>query len=55
MAEQQLIISTEPKPLPKSDRCPTCNATRDKRRAGGFGSAGDVCGVCGHDYEERTL
>lgn len=50
------IISTEPKPLPKDDRCPRCRAGREKRVASaGFGQPHDVCNVCGYEWEEFTL
>lgn len=39
-----------------STKCPRCRATDDKRvLSGGFGEPHDVCGVCGYDFEERTL
>lgn len=36
--------------------CPRCSAPPERRRlSGGFGEPHDVCGNCGHDFEERTL
>lgn len=36
----------------KSDRCPQCGEGNDKRETCGFGVPYDVCGKCGHEYEE---
>ena len=36
--------------------CPSCRAPKNKRvLSSGFGHPHDVCGVCGHDFEERTI
>ena len=36
--------------------CPSCRANRDRRvLSGGFGEPHDVCGQCGHEFQERTL
>jgi transcription elongation factor Elf1 len=56
MSEPSRIVSTEPKPLPKDTKCPRCHAAASKRvLSAGFGNPHDVCGNCGHDFEERTL
>lgn len=50
------IVLTDPKPLPKDTNCPTCRASRDRRvPSSGFGEPHDVCGKCGHDFDEWTL
>lgn len=36
--------------------CPRCGAGKERRTlSAGFGSPHDVCGRCGHDFQERTL
>ena len=37
--------------------CPRCGATPDRRLpSGGYGElVHDICGTCGHDFEERTV
>lgn len=36
--------------------CPRCHAGAEKRvLSAGFGEPHDVCGVCGYDFDERTL
>ena len=40
----------------RSKACQGCGAGADRRRpSGGFGAVHDVCGVCGHAFEERTI
>lgn len=48
------IVSTEPKALPKDERCPQCRAWKDKRTASGFGQRFDICSQCGYEFEEFT-
>lgn len=58
MAEAVRILDASGAPMrPKSKLCPQCGATPDKRVAsGGFGrQITDICRVCGHDFQERTL
>lgn len=53
-----VLVDTTGRPLRQAaDRtCPRCSAPPDRRvLSSGFGSPHDVCGVCGHDFEERTL
>lgn len=41
---------------PADGKCPRCHAAKDRRvLSGGFGEPHDVCGVCGYEFEERTL
>ena len=53
-----VILDAHGQPARKatSTDCPNCRAKRDKRvRSSGFGQPHDVCGKCGHDFEEYTL
>jgi len=53
-----LVVPVDPKAkLAAGDtRCPDCRADQSARVAsGGFGALHDVCGKCGHDFEEWTL
>jgi len=48
--------SGKPARRPESKICPRCAAGPERRvLSGGFGAVHDVCGACGHDFEERTL
>lgn len=60
MSETPVIIDATGQPArkPQSSDCPnpTCGAPKSKRRlSSGFGPAHDICGVCGHEFEERTI
>jgi hypothetical protein len=51
--DEPLIVSTEPPPMPRDERCPnpTCTAGPERRGpSGGFGQPTMVCTKCGHDY-----
>jgi rubredoxin len=49
--DKPLIVSTEPKPLPRSVLCPGCGSGKDKREAsGGFGALHPICSKCGHEF-----
>ena len=53
-----LIVDGHGKPARQAidTACPQCRAPKDRRvLSAGFGSPHDVCGNCGHDFEERTL
>ena len=53
---QKTVVLTDPKPLPVETTCPRCHAAKDRRvPSGAFGALHDVCGQCGHDFEEWTL
>lgn len=53
--EMKTIALTDPKPLPKDDRCPTCKAGKAARvRSCGFGEAHPVCGRCGYEWRDET-
>lgn len=57
-AEAPVIVDPGGRPARAaiSTDCPNCRAPKTKRRlSSGFGDPHDVCGVCGHDFEERTL
>ena len=48
--------SGQPARPPASRACPKCGAGPDRRQAsGGFGAVHDVCGNCGHAFDERTV
>jgi uncharacterized protein (DUF983 family) len=52
------IVDAQGKPARRAidTRCPRCHASKDQRvLSGGFGAPHDVCGHCGHEFEERTL
>lgn len=55
-AQAIVLTDAEDKPLESADKeCPGCGAGPDRRRpSGGFGALHDVCGECGHDFEEYT-
>jgi uncharacterized protein (DUF983 family) len=60
IAAQQPSVILDPSGRParraKDATCPKCGAGRDRRvLSAGFGAPHDVCGECGHDFEERTL
>lgn len=45
-----------PRPPKGRTPCPRCKAPATRRvLSSGFGKPHDVCGACGHDFEERTL
>jgi uncharacterized protein (DUF983 family) len=51
-----LDASGRPARTARSTDCPQCSAPASRRvLSGGFGAVHDVCGNCGHDFEERTL
>lgn len=51
-----MILLTDPPPLPKDERCPTCGAGREKRKLSEtYGPLHDVCSVCRHNFQERTV
>ncbi len=40
---------------PADTRCPRCGAGKEKRvTCATFGGTHDMCGNCGHDFEENT-
>lgn len=43
-----------PRPAPRGDRCPQCNAGPEHRvKSGGFGAeVHDVCCKCGYEFKE---
>jgi uncharacterized protein (DUF983 family) len=48
--------SGRPARTARDRNCPMCGAGTDRRvLSGGFGQVHDVCGQCGHDFEERTI
>lgn len=54
------LVDASGQPLARRARgkqpCPQCGAGPARRRlSGGFGHPTDICGACGHDYQERTL
>ena len=54
MSDEPLILSTEPRPLPRDRRCPQCHAGPEKRVAsGGFGTPHPVCSQCGYEWHEE--
>lgn len=61
MSEQDakpVIVDPSGRPARKSisTDCPACGAAKAKRRlSSGFGSPHDICGECGHDFDERTI
>lgn len=52
MSEPQAIVLTDPKPIPKDGRCPTCRAPEAKRvLLAPFGRLPwQACSVCGHEF-----
>lgn len=54
-----VIVDPAGQPARKSlnTSCPQCRAPKAKRvLSGNFGpDIHDVCGVCGHDFDERTI
>lgn len=47
------IVITDPPPLPRDGRCPTCRSTR-RVEAGGFGGPRyPVCADCGTDLRTQ--
>lgn len=52
MSAQPGVVITDPKPIPRDERCPNCDAKPDKRvDAAGFGRVRvTVCGVCGYEF-----
>ena len=53
-----VIVNPQGQPARKAmdTACPQCRAPKERRvLSAGFGAPHDVCGVCGHDFEERTL
>lgn len=58
MTEKPVILDASGKPARSANDtgCPQCGAGPDKRvLSAGFGSPHDVCGTCGHEFEERTV
>jgi uncharacterized protein (DUF983 family) len=60
MTESKTPVIVDPQGKPARQAidtaCPQCGAGPAKRvLSGGFGAVHDVCGVCGHDFAERTL
>lgn len=50
------LVLTDPPPLPKDERCPECGAGPEERQASRtYGPLHDVCGCCGHDFDELTV
>lgn len=60
-AKSKVILDPSGRParlknLRVDDHCPKCGAPAERRvLSGGFGYPHDVCGNCGHDFEERTI
>ena len=51
-----IVLTDDELELPKDPNCPKCKAGPERRRlSAGFGEPHDVCGKCGHEFEERTL
>lgn len=51
-----VIVLTDPPPLPTDERCPQCDAGyASRRRSITYGPVHDWCSVCGHDFEELTV
>lgn len=50
--DKSTIILTDPKPLPKDEKCPNCRAGKEKRQpSAGFGAdIHPVCSNCGHEF-----
>jgi uncharacterized protein (DUF983 family) len=52
----KIIVLTDPPEIPKDERCPRCDAGKlARQRSMTFGPLHDVCGVCGHDFDELTV
>lgn len=49
--EKPTIVLTDPKPLPKDEKCPGCRAGKERRVPScGFGVPHPICGQCGHEF-----
>lgn len=59
MTTQPIVLGADGKPARRTaqdSRCPQCGASPDKRvLSAGFGEPHDVCRICGHEFDERTL
>jgi rubredoxin len=55
-SQPQGVILTDPKPFPRDERCPKCQAKPDTRiDAAGFGRVRViVCGVCGYEFNRSN-
>jgi uncharacterized protein (DUF983 family) len=56
--QRRTIVDPSGRPARKAQTtdCPGCGAPKTKRRlSSGFGEPHDICGECGHDFDERTI